>query len=77
IALDRALPLGQVEEVLRHAGARIVEGPDGSGVLGVAPVATGGSAPVRLQELAGRLAADPRVRWIEPLPAAAPPRPGP
>jgi anti-sigma factor RsiW len=77
IALDRALPLGQVEDVLAHAGARIVEGPDGSGVLGVAPAVATGNAPVRLQQLAGRLAADPRVRWIEPLPAAAPPRTSP
>jgi hypothetical protein len=47
-----------------------VEGPDRSGVFGVAPVtspATPAEAAARLQALAERLRADERVRWIEPL----------
>ncbi len=82
IAFERSLTVGEVEELLRHNGARIVEGPDNTGVFGVS--LTPGSArapgpPPGMSELAARLRADARVRWIEPLPEGArgrtPPRP--
>ena len=78
IAFDRSLPVGDVEEVLRAAGARVVEGPGTSGIFGVAPLAPltrpHGTDPVspELRALALRLQADPRVRWLEPLAAAGP-----
>lgn len=74
VAFQRSLPIGDVEELLRSAGARIVEGPGGSGIFGVAPVGTGpgGVAEPRgvtpqMRALAARLRADRRVRWVEPL----------
>ena len=39
IAFQRSLTIGEVEELLRSAGARVVAGPDASGIFGVAPVA--------------------------------------
>ena len=72
IAFERSLSVGEVAELLRSCGARIVEGPDSSGVFGVAAVNADARAPgevsVQLRELATRLQADARVRWIEPLP---------
>jgi hypothetical protein len=71
IAFERSLTIGEAEQLLLSAGAHVVEGPDASGVFGVAPVA-GASAPTRaaaqLRELADRLRSDAHVRWIEPLP---------
>jgi hypothetical protein len=72
IALDRSVPIGEVEEVLRNSGARIVEGPDNAGVLGVTPVgvAAGRSSPAadaQLRALSKRLRKDPRVLWVQPL----------
>ena len=77
IAFDRSLPIGEAEQLLLSAGARVVEGPDASGVFGVAPVAPAASADsaAQLRALAERLRADPRVRWIQPLPDSAPRRP--
>jgi hypothetical protein len=77
IAFERTVPVGEVEEVLRSAGARVVEGPGTSGVFGVVPLATlsrpgAGSVSPEMRALAARLHADARVRWIEPL-APAPP----
>jgi hypothetical protein len=75
VAFDRALAIGDAEQILLNAGARIVEGPDRSGVFGVAPVAPAGDgnvAAARLQTLAGRLRTEPEVRWVEPL--ESPPR---
>jgi hypothetical protein len=76
IAFERTLPVGDVEEALRAAGARVVEGPDGSGIFGVAPLAarTGPAAGVgpEMRSLALRLRSDPRVRWVEPLAGIAP-----
>ncbi len=71
IAFDRALPVGEVEELLRSAGARVVEGPGSSGIFGVAPVtpdahARGAVSP-QMRALSARLRADSRVRWVEPL----------
>jgi len=73
IAVDRSLPIGQVEELLRAGGARIVEGPGNTGVLGVMPagVVSGqtpaGTANGQLRALSARLRADPRVLWVQPL----------
>jgi hypothetical protein len=73
IALDRSLPIGEVEELLRTGGARIVEGPGNTGILGVTPVGvmagqtTAGTANTQLRALAARLRADPRVLWVQPL----------
>lgn len=74
IALDRSIPIGEVEELLRTGGARIVEGPSNTGELGVTPVGVvAGQTPVssankQLRALSARLRTDPRVLWIGPLP---------
>lgn len=73
IAFDRSVTVGEAEEALRSTGARIVEGPDSSGIFGVAPsvVATGDAIPEHVNHemhlLSARLRADPRVRWVEPI----------
>ncbi|HLJ37872.1 MAG TPA: zf-HC2 domain-containing protein [Steroidobacteraceae bacterium] len=75
VAFERSLPIGDAEQLLLSAGARVVEGPDASGVFGVAPVAAPGALGVqdaRLHALADRLRSDPKVRWVEPLPGSAP-----
>ena len=70
ISFDRSVTVGEAEEVVRKNGARVVEGPDSSGIVGVAP---GNRDDMRA--LATRLHADPRVRWIEPIPADNAPTP--
>ena len=70
ISFDRSVTVGEAEEVVRKNGARVVEGPDSSGIVGVAP---GNRDDMRA--LATRLHADPRVRWIEPVPADDAPTP--
>jgi anti-sigma factor RsiW len=75
IAFERSLPVGEVEELLRSAGARVVEGPGATGIFGVTPVAAGPDARA-MRALVQRLRADARVRWVEPVggadaPAAA------
>jgi hypothetical protein len=71
IFFDRSLPVGEVEEVLRSAGARVVEGPRSSGEFGVAPTTVSrahpGAVSPEMRALAARLSADPRVRWVEPI----------
>jgi hypothetical protein len=73
IAFDRSLTIGEAEEALRSTGARIVEGPDNTGVFGIRPVTTtaGTKTSARdshaMQVLSARLRADPRVRWVEPI----------
>jgi hypothetical protein len=74
IAFERSLPIGEMEEMLHSAGARVVEGPGTTGVFGIAPVtatargvADSGDVTPQLRALAARLRADPRVRWVEPL----------
>jgi hypothetical protein len=71
ISFDRSLPVGEAEEVLRSAGARVVEGPSSSGIFGVAPVTLSAAHPgvvsPEMRAVAARLDADPRVRWVEPL----------
>jgi hypothetical protein len=76
IAFERSLTVGEAERLLISAGARVVEGPDASGVFGVAPdaaAATPGDGAAALRLLAERLRGEPEVRWVEPL---AQPRPG-
>jgi hypothetical protein len=75
IAFERSLTVGKAEQLLLSAGARVVEGPDATGVFGVAPVAAG-AAPGdgALRALAERLRGEPQVRWVEPLPGGE--RPG-
>jgi hypothetical protein len=65
IAFDRTIAVGEVEDALHAAGARVITGPDASGIFGVAPAA--GDA-AQLPALAARLRGDARVRWVEPLP---------
>jgi hypothetical protein len=73
IALDRTLPIGDVEDLLRTSGARIVEGPGNTGILGVAPIGIvpGQTTPAntnkQLRALSARLRTDPRVLWVQPL----------
>ena len=72
IALDRSIPIGEVEELLRTGGARIVEGPGNTGILGVTPSGVDGrTAPAnankQLRDLSARLRTDPRVLWVQPL----------
>jgi Putative zinc-finger len=73
IAFDRSVTVGEAEEALRSTGARIVEGPD-NGIFGITPsvVANGEVIPEHASRemhlLSARLRADPRVRWVEPMP---------
>jgi hypothetical protein len=71
IAFDRSVTIGEAEEVLRSTGARVVEGPDNTGVLGIKPVAaaeaTTAHGSQQMRVLSARLRADPRVRWVEPI----------
>ena len=73
IALDRSLTIGDVEEMLRADGARIVEGPGDTGVVGVTPTQavsgpnSAASMKQQLHALSARLRADPRVLWVQPL----------
>lgn len=74
VAFERSLPIGEMEQLLRSAGARVIEGPDASGIFGIAPAgaatrAAPSSAEARpdMRALAARMRADPRVRWVEPL----------
>jgi Putative zinc-finger len=74
IAFDRSLPVGEMEEILRSAGARVVEGPGATGIFGIAPVTAtargserSGEVSPQMRALAARLRADARVRWVEPL----------
>jgi hypothetical protein len=74
VAFARSLTIGEVDELLRSAGAKVVEGPGSSGIFGVAPLGgatqrvAGGVSP-QMRALATRLQTDPRVRWVEPLAA--------
>ncbi len=67
VAFDRGLTIGEVEEMLRANGARVVEGPDSTGIFGIAPADRAGSVP----DLAARMRTDRRVRWVEPVTSAA------
>jgi len=76
IAFVPSLSIGEAGELLRSAGARVVEGPDTTGIFGVTPAAAGRadaeSVSAQMRTLAARLRADQRVRWVEPLAAAVP-----
>jgi hypothetical protein len=81
VAFVPSLSISEAGDALRSAGARVVEGPDASGIVGVAPVAASADtadANRQLQALAARLRTDARVRWVQPIsgatPAAAPQR---
>ncbi len=81
IAFRPSLSIAEVGDALRRCGARLVEGPDASGIVGVTPMAASGNAAdagEQRRALAARLRADARVRWVEPVagavPAAAPQR---
>jgi hypothetical protein len=76
IAFVPSLSIAAAGEVLHGAGARVVEGPDATGIFGVTPVAAPPHADGRtaqtgvnpqMRALAARLRADPRVRWVQPL----------
>lgn len=75
IAFVPSVSVGETEALLRSAGARVVEGPDATGVFGVSPASTAGTstaqASAQLRALAARLHTDARVRWVEPLSADA------
>jgi hypothetical protein len=74
VAFVPSLPISEVGDALRSAGAHVVEGPDDTGIVGVTPVvaATGASqGSAELHALAARLRADARVRWVEPVAGAA------
>jgi hypothetical protein len=79
IAFHPTITIGEVEEVLRSSGAHLVEGPDSVGIYGVLPglETSGKIAPEQmsseLRVLSARLRADPRVRWVEPMPGDSPP----
>jgi len=72
IAFYGTVTIGGAEEALRSTGAHIVEGPDSVGIFGVAPGVNRKATPQQtgqaLRVLAARLHADPRVRWVEPIP---------
>jgi hypothetical protein len=75
IAFIPSISIGEVGDALQRAGARVVEGPDTTGVFGVTPLAAsadGGEASRQLRALAARLHVDARIRWIEPLPGLTP-----
>jgi hypothetical protein len=73
IAFLPSLSIAEVGDALRGAGARVVEGPDATGIFGVTPVGVSPGSPdsaatsAQLRALAVRLRADARVRWVEPL----------
>lgn len=83
IAFVPTLSVAEAGEVLRAAGARVIDGPDATGIVAIAPVAAPGERPdssagaSALSSLAARLRADARVRWIEPRFFPAPERPPP
>lgn len=74
IAFIPSLSISEVGDALHSAGARIVEGPDATGIFGVTPVAASADtadASQQLRALVARLHADARIRWIEPLPGVS------
>jgi hypothetical protein len=74
IAFVPSLPIADVGDALRSAGAKVVEGPDATGIFGVVPVAPAANAAYAspgVRALAARLRADTRVRWVEPISGTA------
>jgi len=75
IAFIPSISIGEMGDALQRSGARIVEGPDTTGIFGVTPAAAAadaGDASLQLRAIATRLRVDARIRWIEPLPGFAP-----
>lgn len=73
VAFDKGLTIGEVEEMLRVSGARVVEGPDSTGIFGIALAdRTGSLADGSMANLAARMRTDPRVRWVEPVDETTP-----
>ena len=73
VAFDKGLTIGEVEDMLRVSGARVVEGPDSTGIFGIAPADRSGSpADGSMVNLAARMRTDPRVRWVEPVAETTP-----
>ncbi len=73
VAFDKGLTIGEVEDMLRVSGARVVEGPDSTGIFGIAPAERSGSlANGSIANLAARMRTDPRVRWVEPVAETTP-----
>jgi putative zinc finger protein len=72
IAFYGTVTMSEAQEALRSTGARIVDGPDSVGIFGVTPGASNNTTPHQtsqdLRVLAAHLHADPRVRWVEPIP---------
>ena len=74
ISFDRSVTVGEAEEALHSNGARVVEGPDSEGIIEVEPTALATGKPTaeqahqELRLLFQRLRADPRVRWVQPMP---------
>ena len=76
IAFARNLTIGEAAQLLHAAGAQVVEGPGSTGIFAISPEgASAAGTRMRLQQLAAQLRADPRVRWVEPLPASREPPP--
>ena len=75
IAFVPSVSIGEAEALLRSAGARVVEGPDATGIFGVSPASMADTstaqASARVRALSARLRTDARVRWVEPLSADA------
>jgi hypothetical protein len=69
ISFNRSVTIGEAEAALRANGARVVEGPDSSGIIGVLP---DGTSQQVLRLLAEHLRADPRIRWVQPVPGENP-----
>lgn len=72
IAFYGTVTIGEAEAALRSTGAHIVAGPDSLGMFDVTPGTGSKTTPQQssqdLHVLATRLRADPRVRWVEPIP---------
>jgi anti-sigma-K factor RskA len=70
IAFVPSLSVSEAGALLQAVGARVVEGPDATGIFGVIPsgppAKSASDAEPALRALAVRLRADARVRWIEP-----------
>jgi hypothetical protein len=67
VAFAPGLGTAEAQQLLQAAGGRIVDGPDATGVYGVAPDHDHPPGTAA-RALAARLRADPRVRWVEPQP---------
>jgi hypothetical protein len=72
VAFAPSVSIGEVSALLRSVDARMVDGPDESGVFGVSPepswrTSSDRNASLQLRDLAAHLRSDARVRWVEPV----------